>query len=260
MAMFHAVRSRGARIWHAISFRDMENQVVAHILNHSIMIGVHFAIVAVILFFFPGSTHFGLFDFWQSTGTLSQWLTAGIPIFVWAVAVNGWQCYKTYNSPMENRHAERILRGGFLISLAAGVFEETLFRWVLFLAAIVGVQVVNFIFFGFLGFGIPELIFNYILGPVANFFTLGYLDQYLSNPEIWFVGAGLISANSRFRDGHKYQGFLGWVNSWFLGMVFFYMTLTYGLVAAIVVHFLYDMIIFLVIYIDMVIERAQGRR
>ncbi|HMO22056.1 MAG TPA: hypothetical protein PKC98_13950, partial [Candidatus Melainabacteria bacterium] len=70
----------------------------------------------------------------------------------------------------------------------------------------------------------------------------------------------LISANSRFRDGHKYQGFLGWVNSWFLGMVFFYMTLTYGLVAAIAVHFLYDMIIFLVIYIDMVIERARGRR
>lgn len=258
--MFQAARSTGAKLWHAINFRDMENQVAAHVYAHSIQIGFFFLFVAVIQFFISDATPYGMFDLWKSTGTLTEWLTIGIPIFIWAVVVNGWQCYRTYNDPIQNRHAERILHGGFMISAAAGIFEEMLFRWVLFMAMIILTQVVNFIFFGFLGFGIPELVFNYILGPVANFFTLGYLSEYLTRPEIWYIGSGLIAANTKFRDGHKYQGFLGWLNSWFLGMFFFYMTLNYGLLSAIVVHFAYDMVIFLVIYIDMVIERAQGRR
>jgi hypothetical protein len=41
-------------------------------------------------------------------------------------------------------------------------------------------------------------------------------------------------------------------------MFFFYLMFTYGLVAAIVVHFLYDALIFFVRYLDEVIERAQG--
>lgn len=46
------------------------------------------------------------------------------------------------------------------------------------------------------------------------------------------------------RNGHAYQGWFGTINSWFLGLYFFYIMLTHGLLAAIVVHFTYDFIIF----------------
>jgi hypothetical protein len=59
---------------------------------------------------------------------------------------------------------------------------------------------------------------------------------------------GMISANFWFRDGHKYQGLLGWTNSWWLGCVFIFATLTYGLPAAIAVHVILDITVDFTVY------------
>lgn len=80
---------------------------------------------------------------------------------------------------------------------------------------------------------------------MANWFTLGYLDiVWGSSPKFDpALVAGLLFSNAAFRDGHKYQGALGCINAWFLGNVFLYCTLTHGLLAAIVLHAAYDIII-----------------
>jgi hypothetical protein len=216
-------------------------------------------VVGIIESIWPNATPFTFWGLWTPNGTVAQWLYAAWPIFAWGAGVTAWRAFTTYNKPEENRHAEHILAGGFVISLWAGVMEEICFRWLIFLNAIIGALVANYLFFGWLGFGIGEWLQLHLVGPVANFFTMGELSRYLVNPEMWTVGAGMIAANAFFRDGHKYQGALGWINSWFLGMYFFYMMLTFGLPAAILVHFLYDMLIFTVVYIDRAIERASGR-
>ena len=87
-------------------------------------------------------------------------------------------------------------------------------------------------------------VFGALLVPLADFTSLGKMHTILYQPHSWAAGAAVVSVNALFRDGHKYQGWFGWVNSWFLGLVFFWVMFTYGLVAAMVVHFLYDFLIF----------------
>jgi hypothetical protein len=60
----------------------------------------------------------------------------------------------------------------------------------------------------------------------------------------WAVGMGALSANTHFREGHKYLGPLGYWNSWAAGWFLFYVMFEYGIPAAIAVHFLYDFIIY----------------
>ena len=118
--------------------------------------------------------------------------------------------------------------------------------------------ILNWIFFGFAGLGLIELLQVHILGPIANWATLGLLERYIDNPANWLIGAALMSSNSMFRNGHRYLGWFGFINSWFIGMFMFYLLFKYGLVACIVVHFVYDLLIFFVRYVDKFIERSFG--
>ena len=145
---------------------------------------------------------------------------------------------------LDAEEAAATLGGGCFVSACAGFFEELFFRWLLFFFAIITAQVMNFLFFGWLGFGLAEFLAEALFCPLADFFTLGYLNEYLFHPSGWFVGAALLASNGNFRDGHSYQGFTGLVNSWFCGMVFFYITFKYGLFAAMIVHFFYDFFLF----------------
>lgn len=206
--------------------------------------------------FFPGAIPFGIFDFLGIKGGLGDWLKSAWPIFAWAIGATAAYSILTKNDRQANQEAEQIFGKGIVRSIIAGVVEEILFRWWIFLGMIVSVQIFNFFFFGFLGFGISEWLYLNIMGPIANFFTLGKMEWILFHPAGWFVGSAVLSANAYFRDGHKYQGPIGWINSWFIGMFMFYLLFQYGLLACIVVHFLYDLFIFLVRYIDRVIERA----
>ena len=146
-----------------------------------------------------------------------------------------------------------------VLSLRAGVMEEIVFRWLIFMWSIAAVRVLDWILGGFVfSHGLVWFLNEYITLPIADFVTFRLLHSLLTDPSAWFVAVGLIVANARFRDGHKYQGWFGMVNSWFIGMYFFYLMLTYGLLASITVHFLYDALIFTIRYVDRVIERARG--
>jgi len=207
---------------------------------------------------FPGVIPFGTFELWKiKQGNWLSWLIAAWPIFAWCVLANVICSALTRNDPCMNKKAESLFGIGILISLWAGFVEEIAFRWLIFLGAIPGVKIANFLFFGWLGFGLPAWFQVHLAGPIANFFSLGGLNGILTEPSNWAMGAALLSTNTFFRDGHKYQGWFGWLNSWFIGMFLFWMLFKYGLLACILVHFAYDFLCFFVRYIDMVLERKM---
>ena len=150
------------------------------------------------------------------------------------------------------------MTGGLATSLIAGIGEEISFRWLFFMDNIIGCTIANFFLLGFIGCGIPEFFHMYVAGPIANFTTFGALEPWIYHVSGWAVGASVLATNAFFRDGHKYQGPFGIINSWFGGMYLFWVMFRFGLPAAILVHFLYDFLIFLVLYVDAVIERAMG--
>lgn len=134
---------------------------------------------------------------------------------------------------------------GWWISLNAGVFEELIYRWMVFFNAMVFLT-----FFNWITFGLVKWFYGELLVPVANFFTFHALEAYLYDPRSWLVGAALVSASVKFRDAHHEED-LPWflnlfrkVNAWFGGMVMFWLMLNFGLLTAIVAHVLYDAIVF----------------
>lgn len=214
-------------------------------------------ILPIVMWIWPWAVPFRFFEFWSYRGTIGEWLYSAWPIFTWAVGVNIIYSISTRNDRRINRHAEDILTSGTLISLQAGIVEEVTFRWLFFLDNIVLIKIGNFFFFGFLGFGIPFWFHINVSGPIANWASLHGLEPYIFHSTGWAVGAAMLATNAFFQDGHKYQGIIGSINSWFIGMYLFWIMFQYGLLAAILVHFLYDFLIFLVRYIDASVERAM---
>ncbi|MBX9879642.1 MAG: CPBP family intramembrane metalloprotease [Candidatus Obscuribacterales bacterium] len=207
----------------------------------------------------PWVVPYGFLDLWEQRGVWTDWLAAGAPMFIWAVILNGVILFNTTNKPEQNRHAEKGFLWGLVKSIWAGVSEEILFRWLIFMGAFAALALSNYLFFGALfHFGVAEWFQLNVGGPLNDLCSGGYMHKYINNPENWMLGAAILSANTKFRDGHKYQGTLGLVNSWFAGLFLFYIMFNYGLLAAILVHALYDIICYTVGYLDCIIERAGG--
>jgi len=224
---------------------------------------ITFPFVCLCKWLWPNSIPFTIFEFWVWDGdTIWEGVKTGWPIFVWGFSI---QMFLAFRADWKKEHidnAEDFIIGGAIISGIAGFFEEIIFRWVLFYGAFIAIQITNFLFFGFLNwmFGwswaeLPRLLSWYIVLPFADFMTLRYFSEFLVN-QGWLLGAAVLAVNAKFRDGHKYQGFLGVVNSWYIGLFLFYIMFKYGIVAAILVHFTYDMIIFWVLYLHAAARRS----
>lgn len=216
------------------------------------------AFAGVILWeiFFPDMIPFRLFEFVTLKGSLVDVLKSSWIIFAWGTGFTLVVTLLTRNHPEENHLAEAIFGVDLVSSVIAGVCEEIVFRWWLFFSEIPGYKILNFLLFDFLGWGISEMLHLNVFGPIANFATLGLLKPQLLNAAGWAVGAAILTSNGKFRDGHLYQGPIGWINSWFGGMFFFYLMFNHGLIAAIIVHMLYDVFIDVVVYLDRRWERS----
>ncbi|MDQ5936079.1 MAG: hypothetical protein QG574_3415 [Cyanobacteriota bacterium erpe_2018_sw_21hr_WHONDRS-SW48-000092_B_bin.40] len=215
-------------------------------------------LVALVKLIFPHAIPYSFWELWNTTGSVGDWLTASWPILLWAVGITFLMAALTRNSRYDNYYAERHLAAGIWLSLRAGIMEEIVFRWLIFMWCIAMAKLSDFILGGFLfEHGLVWLLYSVILSPIADFFTFGLLHGQLSGTDTWFIAAALLMANSQFRNGHKYQGLLGFVNSWFIGMYMFYLLFTFGLMAAIVVHLVYDLCIFAIEYFDRAHERSR---
>lgn len=213
--------------------------------------------VGAVEFFFPALIPYEFAELWETRGEPMDWLKASTPILAWAGGFTLLVSLFTRNSHSQNIFAERYLASGLWLSLRAGVMEEIVFRWLIFMWAIACVRVGDFLLGGFaFGHGLLWWINVHILMPIADFTSLGLLHPVFMQ-SAWFIGAAVIFANVKFRDGHKYQGLFGLINSWFIGLYFFYLMFAFGLKAAILVHFVYDAIIFAIRYLDSVSERRR---
>jgi hypothetical protein len=212
-----------------------------------------FIIIGLLIFFWPSLIPFKYFEFWTIKGSVWKAAEGAWPIYLFGLAFNLLNCLRNKDYPAK---PHEILLMGFGLSLWAGVMEELCFRWIIFLSAIVMIPFLDWLLLGFMGIHIVHWVYNILL-PIADFFTLGYLHPYLANGYGWAVGAAVISSNGKFRDGHGYQGLIGLTVSWFMGMYFFWMMFTYGLIAAMVVHFLYDLLIFLLVAIDASLKKRR---
>ncbi|MEK7638811.1 MAG: hypothetical protein AAB388_01485 [Patescibacteria group bacterium] len=214
---------------------------------------VLFGVVSFVELLAPNIIPFRLFEFWVIPKLSFEPIIQAWPLFAWGAGLTTIVSILTRNEARLNRDAEQFLSKGFALSLMAGVFEEIIFRWLLFFIAVPWVYVLNIV-----TFGIYSWLYTSVVGPIANLSTLGLLEHILFNGYGWAVGSAVIVSNGMFRNGHRYQGLLGFVNSWFIGMLLFLIMFQHGLLVAILIHFLYDMFIFLVRYVDAAIERALG--
>lgn len=83
-------------------------------------------------------------------------------------------------------------------------------------------------------------IYDWITVPIVNIVTLGMFADIFYGPYPKLFVFAMIAVNARFRNGHKYQGWYGTLNSWIIGFIMMHAMLTYGLWTAVVVHALYD--------------------
>lgn len=216
-----------------------------------------FLFVLLVKALWPELIPFDLFQFLRN-GDIAAGVGASWPIFLWGIGVSLVHAIFTLNPPNLNKNAEAFLIVGFGRSAIAGFFEEIIFRWIYFFSSVAAVQIVNFFFFGFLGFGIVEFLHLYYFGPIVNFLTLG-LMKWLIFGMGWAVGAGALAVNALFMEGHRDHGFFGCINSWVIGFFLFWIMFNYGLLAAITVHFLYDFFLYAAHYLDACVERLFGR-
>lgn len=241
-------------------FDNMDGLAKQNLIMHLIFTVKSLIVVSLVMYFRPEMVPFKLLEFWTVSGSLLDWLTSGKWLLIWGAVVTLVWCVYTHNEPRNNRYAERIFGQGIKLSIAAGIGQEILFRWGYLLSGIIMVQVFDYLLGGFLfGNGLLHLVYTNVLGPIANLTTFGTMSEFLVQSDAWAVGAGMLATNLAYRDGHKYTGKFGVLSAWFVGMAFFYFMFTYGLLAAILLHILYNLVIFGVVYLDMVVERYRGR-
>jgi hypothetical protein len=206
-------------------------------------------VVAIVEWIWPDVIPFTMFQFWKFDGTVGEVLRASWPVFLWGIGATALFAWLKWNDSYAGWDDVLDWREGLLTSAFAGTMEEISFRWLIFFDEIVGYKIANWLIFGWAGFGLFEWLHLHIAAPIANFFTLGALEPVLFGSFGWAAGAALLTSNGKFRDGHIYNGLIGWINSWFMGMFFFYMMFEYGIIAGMLVHFLYDAFIKILLYV-----------
>lgn len=221
--------------------------------NYLVRAFVAFFLVAIISNIFQNAIYpFTMFQsFWTTRGNVESWLLDGYPMLAWGICATMmlwlFKPKPETTAPDENK----IFWGGLLVSTRAGIVEEICFRWLIFLNCLWGAKLGNLLLCGF-----PEWLYMHFFGPIANFFTFDLMQEHLYHPaSSWAVGTSILSANAAFRNGHKYQGLLGIINSWYIGMFLFWLMFRYGLVAAIFIHFLYDFLIFTSVALAFMLRR-----
>ena len=178
---------------------------------------------------------FGLWEFWSLsfTWTILVLVVAKAAVVYTIAAIFDIRPKKTIDLEGE----PQVVAGMLAIT---STLEELWFRWLLFYLMVPLVKLGNWATFGLEGW-----IYRTILMPVADFTTFGFLGPQLDAVP-WVIGAAMLAANASFRNGHKYQGPLGYVNSWFGGMIYFYALFNYGIGMAILAHITYNLTLVLI--------------
>ena len=177
---------------------------------------------------------------WTSHGSMASGLQAVWFIFAWAIGLTLLTgLFRAIRKEPRTHEPSRIFVKGTWLGLNAGFFEEIVYRWLMLFGAMITIK-----FFNIVTFGLVKWLYTIILIPLANWASFGLLDPQLGGAYGWLFAAAIVSANVQFRKGHEYLGLFGMINSWYLGLIMFYLVFNYGLWTAIVAHILYNLCIF----------------
>lgn len=179
----------------------------------------------------------GFYDpmkYWLMADNIPEAVLVSWPLFLYCIVLT---IVTIAGNGKELREEDTELGKDIYKSVMAGILEEIGYRNLFIFTAMGFVVIINTI-----TFGLVLWIWQVIELPVIDFLSLGYFHNVLyAFPAVFIAGA--INANVGFRDGHKYQGLFGLVNSWYIGLYLLSVMLTQGLVIAILVHMIYDLII-----------------
>lgn len=182
---------------------------------------------------------------------------AALPLFGAGVALNLYKMVTTVNPPEVQDNARDIPVAGFLTSLHAGVLEELTFRWTMLYGLMGIIWVTSALLSVTIGFSLELFVHEYLwwldLFFIGNTGTAAIVLQ-----GAWTAGLAALLSNWKFQRGHLYQGFWGSIFSFIAGIFFFRIMFQYGLLAAMLVHFSFDMLIFLMLYADVYVEKKLG--
>lgn len=237
--------------------------------------------VAIFSSFFPT---FFIYPYLNWGGWESVWRFW--PMFLWVTIITAF--FSRGRGLLSPRDNSALLGLSMISSTLAGIWEELGYRWIFICYAMISIVIMNWIFGAGIGWfltivlGITTItllvgkkfphaisaavgtylaylfaqnanliywFYENILMVIVHAITFGQMDSvfYSGHDKIFLFGA--ILANAWFRDGHKYQGWFGYTNSWFCGMALLYATVTYGLMTAVAIHVIYDVIYSIVVFL-----------
>jgi hypothetical protein len=218
-------------------------------------------IVILIAHFYPDILPVSsVFDFWTIKGTLTDWINSSWALFAFGASfvIIKMLVKPEKFKPLLKLSGKVIVGSGLLVATWTGIMEEIGFRWILFIFFIGVCSLLNFLFFdAFGGPGLMQWLCVHIFAPASNFISLGLMENFFQKAS-WQVVGGLLFANLVFSDAHFYQGWLGLIISWFIGLFFFWTMLTYGLPVAMGVHFSYNLICFVTVSIFAHLGKANA--
>lgn len=190
--------------------------------------------------------------FWPAQGTFWQALWSCWPLFAVGFALNLWKMATTTNPPEVQSTASSVPWSGFLTSVSAGVLEEITFRWVLFYGFMGLIWMVANVFFPGLEFWVRDNL------SWLTTLLIGDNTALLEVVGVWTLPLAFLLSNFKFQQGHLYQGLTGFIFSWFGGFFFARVFFQYSLFYAIVIHFLFDFMVFMMLFADLWIESKIG--
>lgn len=218
-----------------------------------LMLAAFWAVIAgVVYLFFPGRFPIDQNLFWTGKPVI-EIVISSWPLFAWGFGVSLLVGLLVKRGRSDRIVASLVHKYNMVVAVQAGVLEELIFRYFAFIAMIGIMPLMNWFLLGFSGGGLLQWLYGTVFVPVANWLTLGKMTGLLLTTP-WFVGAALLSVNAMFRDGHKYLGPVGMINSWYIGMFMFWVMFEYGLVAAIVLHTIYDVVVFSMEHLDVLLD------
>jgi hypothetical protein len=206
-----------------------------------IMIGGSYAAWIVVDCVYPD--FFDPWKYWLLTDDIGGALLRSWPLYVYAASMSTLVFFSSRKNSLGIVDDTVIFAGDIYKSVMAGILEEVGFRCFFIFTSMVAISVINW-----LTWGLVLWLYANILIPVMHLLSFGILDPVLYATPLLFT-AGMLSANFDFKDGHKYQGLFGMVNSLVIGFYLLYVMLTQGLLIAIGVHMIYDIIINVIKYI-----------
>ena len=209
---------------------------------------VSFVVVAFVVVFYPEAFSLKPLHFLTVSGDPVRWCVSASPLFLWGFISTLFFCVKNRKNEQLAEFSKNDLMEGMVDSVYSGICEEVIYRWLFLLSGVILIKFANSLFFGWIGFGCIQWFFAHFFLPFFNFFTFGILSSVFLHSAGWFVGAAVLVSSALFAEGHRYMGLFGYLNGWFGGLYFFWILFSFGLPIVILVHFLYDAMVYLLIY------------